>query len=318
MPLFKFLKQVFSEFGKDKGSQMSAAFSYTCIFAVVPLMVVVIAIAGSIFGQSAVEGTLYTHLKDVVGPSAASTIQHAVIHAQQSAHNSRVLVLALIGSVLAAAALTNQLQNSFDTIFAVVPDPKGGIMRFVYVKLKNALTLIAGSLIVAALIAVSAIISAAGQTISDHFGMPSQTIQIINTLGSLAIFIIVLYLIYYVLPDVKIRKKTLFYTSVILGFMFLAGKVILGWVIGHNGTATAYGAAASLITLLLWFYYTSQILFLGAESMKVYGNNRGVIYKSKRYTLKQKTINIKTKNNVQGQAVEKFSQGFTRKIRHQK
>jgi membrane protein len=315
MPLFNFVKKTFQEFSDDKGSQLSAALAYTGIFALAPLLIVIISVAGWLFGQKAAEGTLFSNLTDIVGPRTADSIQHAIAHTYQSRHSAIAFVLGLIGSLLAAGALTGQLQNAFDVIFGVVPDPRGGLKRMIYVRFKNAVTLVGGSLVVAASVLVTAVLSAAGSSLSNRLGMPRATLQVINILASLLVFIVLLYLIYRVLPDVRLPKPVVWWAAVVVGLLFLIGKIILGWVIGRNGTASAYGTAASLVTLLLWFYYTGQILLIGAEGMKVYADNRGMQYRSKRYTLKQKTINIKAKNDLSGRMVEKFARGFTKKNR---
>lgn len=315
MALFRFLKRVVQEFSADKGSQLAAALAYTGIFALAPLLLAIISIAGLLFGQRAVEGTLFTNLNGVVGPNTANSIQLAIAKTQGSQNSGLALLVGIVGSLIAAAALTSQLQNAFDRVFAVVPDPAGGFRRMIYVKLKNILVLISGSLIVAASIALTAILTALGSSASTSLGMPKATLQVINLLGSFAVFILILYLIYRVVPDIKMPRKIVLWTAVITGLLFLVGKIILGWVIGHNSTASAYGAAASIITLLLWFYYTSQIMLIGAEGMKVYANTHKVIYKPKRYTLKQKTVNITAKNDLPHLAAEKFARGFTRKNR---
>jgi membrane protein len=318
MPLFNYFKTVFQEFGKDKGSQMSAAFAYTGVFALIPFLIVIITIAGFVFGQKAIEGQLFSNISDIIGPSTAATIQHAIAHTYQSKNHGLALIVGIGGSLLAASALAGQLQKDFDTIFAVVPDPKGGISRMIYVKFKNVVVLLAGSLIVTASVVTSALISAAGARLAEHIGVPAGSLGQINLLSSFVFFIVGLYLIYRILPDVKVPKKIVLITALSVSIVFLIGKTILAWVIGHNGTASAYGAAASLITLLLWFYYTAYFLLLGAEGMKVYVNEHHIDYKSKKYTLKQKTVNIQAKNNISGQMTEKFARGFTKTFRKSK
>jgi membrane protein len=318
MPLFNYFKQVFGEFGKDKVGTLSAALSYTALFAIAPVILVVISVVGFFFGEKAVQGRIFTSLSDIIGPNAAHTLQNAIVHTHHSTHGTLAFTVGFIGTVLAAAALTNQLQNAFDTVFAVVPDPQAGLKHTIYSKIKNALILIFGSLIVAASVLATALVSALGDRLQESLGIPSFTLQIINIAGSLAIFVLILYLIYRYLPDVVLPRKAVFYTAVVIGVLSLIGKIILGVVIGHNGTASAYGAAASLITLLLWFYYSGQILFLGAEGMKVYLNNRGYVYKPKKFTLRQKSVNIRVKNNVRGRMAERFAHGFTKSTNSKK
>jgi membrane protein len=318
MPLIRYLKQILDESGRDKIGTLSAALAYTGIFAITPLLLLVISVVGFFFGEKAVSGELFGQLQSIVGPNAAKTIQDAIIHTHASQHSGLAFIIGLVGTLLAAAALTGQLRFVFDTIFAAAPDPKAGFRQLVITKIKNAATLIAGSLVVALSVLVSALISSVGQYLQAKWGTPELTLQLINIGASLAIFIMMLYLIYRVLPDVVLPRKVVFFAAVVIGLLFLGGKIVLGVVIGHNGTASAYGAAASLITLLLWFYYTGQILFMGAEGIKVYLNNRGHIYKSKRYALRQKTVNLYAKNNLAGQSTEAFAYGFTKKIRNPK
>jgi membrane protein len=318
MPLFRYLKQVISEFGQDKAGQLSAALAYTSIFAIAPLMLLVISVVGFFLGEKAVAGQLYDQLQGVVGSQAAKTIQDAVIHTHQSQHGTLAFVVGFVGTLLAAAALTGQLQHAFDVIFSVVPNPKAGFKNTVYTKFKNALILIIGSLVITASLLASALISSVGKGLQARYGTPAFTLQVTNIAVSLAVFILIIYLMYRVLPDVVLPRKNVAAASVVIGLLFLLGKVILGYVIGHNGTASAYGAAASLIVLLLWFYYMGQIIFIGAEGIKVYLNNRGHIYKSKRYTLRRKTINIEADNNLAGRSAEAFAHGFTKKIRNPK
>lgn len=318
MVLLKFLKQVIDEFGRDKAGQLSAAFAYVSIFAIAPMLLVAISIIGFFFGQTAVEGRLFGQLQEVVGSDAARTIQDAIVNTYNSPNSVLALVVGTIATLLVAAALTTQLQNAFDSIFSVITDPKAGIKQLIYVRLKNAVVLIAGSLVIAISVLVGALITGLGTRLQDYLNIPGFTLQILNIGVSFGVFVFILYLIYRVLPDVYLPRKVVFYTSLIIGVLFLVGKLVLGVIIGRNGAAGAYGAAASLIILLLWFYYTAQILFLGAEGMKVYLNNQGYIYKSKRYTLRQKTINITAKNNVRGRAAEAFAHGFTKKVRTKK
>lgn len=318
MPLINYLKQTISEFSGDKIGTLSAALSYTALFAIAPVILVIISIVGFFFGEKAVQGRIFNSLSDVLGPNAAHTLQNAIANTHHSSHGTLAFIIGFIGTILGAAALTNQLQNAFDRIFAVVPDPTAGIRHTIYNKIKNALILIFGSLIVAASVLATALVSALGDRLQESLGIPSFTLQVINIAGSLAVFVLILYLIYRYLPDVFLPRKVVFYAALIIGLLSLIGKIILGVVIGHNGTASAYGAAASLITLLLWFYYSGQILFLGAEGMKVYLNNRGYVYKPKKYTLRQKTVNLQVKNNVRGRMAERFAHGFTKSVRSKK
>jgi membrane protein len=160
--LFKFIKQIFSEFGQHKAGQMSAAFAYTAVFAIGPLLLVAISIIGIIYGERAANGQLSASLSGAFGPSTAKTLEGTIAHAHQGGGGILALTVGIVGLLLAAIGLTNQLQNSFDNIFSVVPDPKGGIKRTIYVKLKNIILLIMGGAVIAASLVLSAVISGLG------------------------------------------------------------------------------------------------------------------------------------------------------------
>ena len=119
-----------------------------------------------------------------------------------------------------------------------------------------------------------------------------MVLELANNLLSLAILTSILYLIYRVIPDVVVPKRVVLSTAAVITTLFVIGKIVLGIIIGRNGTASAYGAAASLITLLLWIYYSGQILFIGAEGIKVYGNLHSLDYRPKKFNLKRTTIHI--------------------------
>jgi membrane protein len=316
--LFNFVKQVFSEFGKDKGGTLSAAFAYFAIFAIAPLLLILISIVGFIFGEKAAGGQLFSQLSDVVGADAATTIQNAVLHIHESGEGAVALIAGAIGTVLAAIGLSNQLQNSFNTIFDAVPDPKSSLKRTVYAKVKNLILLASAGVVLIVSVVLSTIVSAVGDRLNERFSVPPFAIESLNTAVALLISIVILYLIYKVLPDVFIPRKVILSAAIIISLLFVVGKVILGIIIGRNATASAYGAAASLIVLLLWFYYTAQILLLGAEGIKVYGDNHALVYKAKKYTLKRRSFNVDLKDDVIGQSLEKFAQGYKKQSKPSK
>jgi membrane protein len=305
-----FCKKVISEFGIDKAGTLSAAFAYIAIFSIGPILLILISLAGFVLGEKAASGQLFTQLSNIVGADAAQSIQNAVAHTRQSHVGVIAFILGIVGTILAAIGLSNQLQNSFDIIFDAVPDPKSSIKRTIYTKIKNILLLGCAGLVVIISVVLSTIVSILGDKLKDQYNFPAFAVESMNTVLSLLIFIAILYLIYKVLPDVFIPKKIILSTAVVVGALFMVGKVILAIIIGHNSTASAYGAAASIIILMLWFYYSAQILLLGAEGIKVYGDNHGLVYKAKRYTLKRRTLKVDLQDNLLGRSIEKFAQGY--------
>lgn len=299
--MFGFLKQVFAQYGKDKVGQMSAAFAYIAVFSIGPLLLVLVSIVGFIYGEKAAAGQLYDQLAGAVGPDTAKTLQDLVANTGQTGKGIAALVFGIVGLSLGAIGLTAQLQNSYDTILRVVPDAKAGIKFTVYTKFKNIIVVIVAGLVAVASVVLSALINGLGKGVA---------LEIINTAASWLVFVIILYLIYRILPDVRIPRFLALKTAVAVSLLFLVGKLILGFVIGRNGTAGAYGAAASLVVLLLWFYYTAQILMLGAEAIKVYEERHGVDFLPKRYSARLKKDNAPAKKDLRGRLQESFSRGY--------
>jgi membrane protein len=308
MTLLKLVKQLLGEFSHDKAGQLSAAFAYVATFSLGPLLLVIISVVGFIFGQKAVEGSLFSHLSGTLGTSTARTLQTVVAHTHRSNHNSLALVLGMVGLSLGAAGITSQLQNSFNTIFNAVPDPKGGIKRTIYVKLKNILIVIIGGVAAMVSLISSALIIGIAKKAQSGTSIPAFPLEVVDTFASLMVFIAILYFVYKVIPDVRIPNKIALTASFYVSILFVIGKLVLGIIIGRNSTVSAYGAAASLVTLLLWIYYTGQILFIGAEGIKVYGLNHALVYEPKKFNLKRNTITIDSKGQKAGM-VEAFMRG---------
>lgn len=308
------IKQLLREFSQDKVGQLSAAFAYGAIFSIGPLLLVVISTISFIFGTQAVEGRLFSEIAGTVGAETAKIIQDAVASTHQSGSGITAFVIGTAGLLIGAAGITSQMQSSFNSILGVVPDPKGGIKRAIYVKLKNILLVLLGGIAVAASVIASTIIVGLGEKIQEELGTPALVLELLNNVASLAVLVMILYLVYRVLPDVRIPRRLVLKAAVGVALLFLFGKIVLGIIIGNNGTASAYGAAASLVTLLLWVYYSGQILFIGAEGIKIYGQNHSLAFRPKKYNLKRTTLHIDS-DSFRGRLIEAWARGFQRKSR---
>jgi membrane protein len=302
--MFGFVKRVFSEYGRDKVSQLSAAFAYTAIFSIGPLLLVFLSIIGFIYGERAARGELYGQLSSVIGSSAADTVQRIVAHTSHTGSSMIALVFGIIGVILGATAITGQLQQAFDQILRAVPDPKAGIKFTVYTKLKNFSIIVLGSLVVIASLVISSLFNGFGKSV---------WLDVLNNGVSLVVFIWTLYLVYRFLPDVVVPRRLAVKTAAIVSLLFLVGKIILGIIIGRSAKGSTYGAAASLVALLLWFYYSGQILMLGAEGIKVHAENNRLNLKPKRFAVKLKELDVYAKKDLRGRALEAFARGYKSK-----
>lgn len=309
MNLIRFIKLTFQDFGKDKVGQLSAAFAYSAVFSLGPLLLVLVSIVGFIYGARAAQGELYGQLAGALGSSTAHTLQNVVAHTQHAKSGIIALITGVIGMLLGATGITSQLQSSFDQILDVVPDPKGGIKRTVYVKLKNVLLVIFASLLIAASLVLSAVVTGLGHKLRQYIGFPVIGLELLNNAVTLLVFVGLLYGLYRVVPDVRIPRKICLTAGAVVALLFLIGKIVLALIIGRNGTVSAYGAAASLVSLLLWIYYSGQIIFIGAEGIKAYGFNHSLSYAPKRLNLKRTTVRVDA-DNFSGRLIHSWIRGF--------
>lgn len=299
--MFSFLKRVLKEYGRDRVGQLSAAFAYTAVFSIGPLLLVLISIIGFIYGQKAASGQLFSQLSGTLGPDAAHTLQRIVAHTGGGG-GVLALVFGIVGVILGATAITGQLQNSFDQILRAAADPAAGIKFTIYTKLKNFMVVAFGALVVMASLAASSLLSGLGKSI---------WLDVLNDSVSLLLFFGVFYLVYRFLPDLRVPRPLAAKTAAAVSVLFLIGKIALGILIGRSAKASVYGAAASLVALLLWFYYSGQIILLGAVSMKVYAKDKNIEFKPKRYAAGLRTIDIRLQGDFRGQLVRAFSRGYT-------
>lgn len=299
----KFVQNFMQQYGDDRVGTLSAAFAYVTIFSIGPLLLVLVSIVGLIYGQRAVSGRLYADLVGTFGSSTAKTIQDVVLHSHHTSGNVVALIIGIIGVILGSIALTSQLQNSLNDIFSVGPDPKAGIKRTVYAKLKNVLIVLLAGLAITASIVASSLIIAIGSRTQSWLGTSGFVIEAFDSVGFWVVFTLIVYGLYRTLPDIVIPRQIVAATALLVSVMFLIGRLILDLLIGHNRTVSAYGAAASFVSLMLWAYYSGQILFVGAEGIKMYADRNSLNFKPKRFNVRRRTIRV-DEDSIPGRFIE--------------
>ncbi len=259
----------------DNAPRLGAALSYYTVFAISPLFIIVIFIASLWFKKSAVQSALFNELSNLVGHQGAAAIQSA-LHSAVPQHQGKLASVIAIGTLLlSATGLFLELQGAMNTIWGVEEKAGLGIWGFV----KNRLLSFAMVLGIGFLLLVSLVISAALASAADYFsalvpGLGELTL-VFNGLFSFVVIAVLFAMIFKVLPDVKIAWRDVWIGAVITALLFTGGKFLLGLYLISNSTVSAYGAAGSLVLILLWVYYSSQILFFGAELTQAYANKFG-------------------------------------------
>jgi len=292
--IWKLLQETFTEWSEDKASRLAASLAYYTIFSLAPLLIIVIAITGTLFGEEAARGEIVQQIQGLVGREGAEFIELAIKNASKPEEGNIASIISILVLLLGATGLFAELQDSLNTIWEVKPKPGRNIFNIIHQRFLS-FAMVVG---IGFLLLVSLVISAALSAITTYFTnvLPGVDIiwQIINFLLSFSITTVLFGLIFKVLPDVKIAWSDVLIGAVITSILFSLGKFLLGRYLGNSSFASTYGAAGSLMVILAWVYYAAQILFFGAEFTQVYARKYGNrIIPTKNAV----SINPKEKNN---------------------
>lgn len=290
MHWWKILKATFDGFSADKGPKLSASLAYTTIFSLGPLLLLVMSLASIFFGREAIEGRIFSQVNGLLGNSAARQIQDIIINIQFSGKTNFALGISIITLVIGATSLFIEIQDSLNTIWRVKAKPKKGLWQFIKNRLLS-LSLIAslGFLLIVSLL-VNGALQALGNLLEKHFSyLTVVVLNIANYLLTLGIISFLFGIIFKVLPDVKISWKNVRSGALFTAILFMIGNYAIGLYIKKTGAGSVYGAAGSIIVILIWVYYTSIILYLGAEFTQVYSDAKGIDVRPEEYAVQVET-----------------------------
>jgi membrane protein len=270
------LKQTFSEWMEDQAPTLGAALAYYTVFSLAPLLIISISIAGLVFGKEAAQGQIFDQLRGLLGDESGRAMEVMVQNA--SAEPATGLVATLLGFVtllFGASGVFAQLQMSLNMIWGVQPKSGRGILGIIQDRILSfGFILVVGFLLLVSLL-LTAAIAFVGHRFGDMVPGMEALVQILNSIFSLAVIALLFAMIFKFLPDAKIAWRDVWIGAFITAALFTLGKFALGLYLGRSGVASSYGAAGSLIVLLLWVFYSSQIVFFGAEFTQVYANRFG-------------------------------------------
>jgi membrane protein len=255
-----------------KDARQGAALAYYSVFSVGPLMVIAIAIAGFVFGQEAARGELQGQLSSMVGQTAAAAIDRLLAGANQPHQGLLATAIGTAILLFTALGVVVQLKDAFNTVWEVDEKKISGIWQSIRTYLISLAAVIAfGFLLLVSLLFTTAL-SAAGQYLGDQ--LPQTALQVAGSLISFAAITAMFAMMFKWLPDTEVEWGDVWLGAAITAALFELGKLLIGIYVGKLALASTYGAAASLVILLIWVYYTSQIVLLGAEFTHCYASRR--------------------------------------------
>lgn len=268
------LKETFHEFGEDKVPRLGAALAYYTIFSIGPLLLIAVAMAGLFFGQEAAQGKISAELGKVFGSEMAKSLEQMIEAAAKPKSGTLATIVGILTLMLGASGVFGQLKDALNTIWNVEKKKVSGIAGFVKERfLSMAMVLGIGFLLLVTLV-VDAAISAMGGYVSRFVGGEAVA-HVLSLALSFAVAVVLFAAIFRILPDLKIAWHDVWFGALFTALLFVLGKWGLGVYLGKAAPGSAYGAAGSLVILLIWVYWSAQILFLGAEFTQVYARTFG-------------------------------------------
>jgi membrane protein len=277
--MFDLLKSSIMEFIEDDCPTMAAALSYYTVFALPPLLVLLLLLAGAVVNPEDLRGTIQTQMQALMGPKAAATIPTILQHAQlPGSHGVIATVLGVLVLAIGATGFFGQLQAALNRAWEVKPDPhQGGIKNFLMKRVFSFGMILALALLLLVSLVLSALFAAFGGALGRFLpeGISVTVLQVFNFVLSFGLITLLFAAVYRVLPDARIRWRDVWVGAAATAFLFVIGKTLLGLYLGHSNPGEAFGAAGSLALLLVWIYYSSMIVLLGAEFTQIWADRRG-------------------------------------------
>ena len=274
--IWEFLKTTINEWIEAEPFQLAAALSYYTLFSLAPLLLIAIGVAGFVFGREAAQNQIVETLQGMIGQESAKTVQE-MIQASNEQPKTGVIstIIGFVALLFGAGGVVGQLQTSLNRIWEVAPKPGQGIWGFLRQRFFSfGMVLGIGFLLLVSLV-VTALLSSLTGMLSSILGDATFVAHALDILVSFGFVTLLFALIYKYVPDIEIQWKDVWVGAALTSILFTIGKYLIGLYIGTSGVSSSFGAAGSLITVLVWVYYSSLIFFLGAEFTRVYASEYG-------------------------------------------
>jgi membrane protein len=284
--LWGIMKDSGNGFIDDKLMKLSAALSYSMVFSMGPLMLIIITLCSLFFGRDAVQGRIYSQLEGFIGHDTAFQLQSIIQHAAISGKGTFATILGVVLLVVGASSVFAEMQESINIIWGVKPKPKSGWKAFLKNRLLSFSIIVSLAFLLLVSLGFSALVEVFGNHLKSIFpGLSVIILYLINLILTLSITLLIFAVIFKVLPDANIRWKDVMIGALATTLLFLLGKFGISYYISKSNVGSTYGAAGSLIVLLLWVYYSAMILYFGAEFTKFYAIRFGDEIKPAEYAV---------------------------------
>ena len=289
------LKDAFEGFSDHKVTKLGGSLAYYTVFSMGPLMIVIIAICGFFLGREAIEGQIYHQLEGFLGSDTAIQLQDVI---KKAAISDKGLVAIIIGGItllVGATTVFAEIQDSINTIWGLKPKPKKGWLKLIQNRLLSFSVIISLGFLLLVSLGITAVIDGFSNKFAASFADVSVVlVYIVNQIITLLVISAIFGVIFKVLPDAEIKWRDVILGAMVTAVLFMIGKFGISFYISKSNVGSTYGAAGSLVILLLWTYYSSIILYFGAEFTKAYAVRYGTKIHPNAYAVTTREVEVET------------------------
>lgn len=298
--LWGVIKETFAGFMEHRATKLSGSLAYYTVFSMAPLLVIIISLMGLFLGQEAAEGRIYDQLAGFMGKNTAMELQDIVARASIGDKGKLAFIFGVVTLLVGATTVFADIQDSINRIWGLKPKPKRGWLRLLKSRFLSFSVIISLGFILLVSLAVTAVLDGFSARLQERFADVSVVVfYIANQLLTLAVATLIFGVIFKILPDAIIKWRDIFLGALVTALLFMLGKFGISLYIGQSDVGSTYGAAGSLVILLLWTYYSSIILYLGASFTKAYAVAYGSEIRPSDYAVTTKEVEVETEGSVQ-------------------
>jgi membrane protein len=267
--------ETLSEWYEDRAPRLGAALAYYMVFALAPGLIFIISVAALVLGEEQARSQIIAEIRDLVGSNTAEALQATIDSVHRTGGGLLPTSLGIVTLLFGLWGVFGELQDALNTIWGVTTKPGRGVLVIIKERFWSFAMVVGVGFLLLVSLALSAWIAAMGTFVGGALSVPAALLETINAVFSTVVIALMFAMIFKLLPDVTIAWSNVWLGATVTALLFTAGKSLIGLYLGRTAVGSAYGAAGSLVVILIWIYYSAQILFFGAEFTKVYTRRTG-------------------------------------------
>jgi membrane protein len=272
--LFQILQATFASWNRHEAPRLGAALAFYTILSLSPLVIIVLALAGLVFSRSTAQGHILSQVQGMIGPDGGKAVESMLANAQRPAAGILGTIVGLLSLLFGASGVFTELRSALNLIWEVTPEKTSGVVGLLRERFFSfGMVLSIGFLLLVSLV-VSAVLAAIGKFFGGLLPVPSPVVAVLNFFLSYLGVAVLFGLIFRLVPEAKVRWRNVWLGALVTALFFSIGKTLIGLYLGKSSVGSAYGAAGSVIVVIVWVYYSAQIFFFGAEFTHAYTKRR--------------------------------------------